>query len=153
MRFRSVLVALVLGLTVSACGRGYDINELERIPSPDGSADAVIALHDPRGGLGATVPFYWAVYLVCNGCKAEENALFVAGKVIELKVRWDHPRQLHIAAFNARPFEQKDFVTFQRQKIVRVEYAIDNQFYEQEYIERAALAQGRSLPLQVLAPK
>jgi hypothetical protein len=57
-------LVIVLGLALAGCSPVKE--EVERVPSPDGALDAVVI----RVNAGATVSFYYDVYVVPAGSKA-----------------------------------------------------------------------------------
>lgn len=94
----NLAIAIVVSLLAVACAP--KTMEVTRVPSPNGSVDAVSAVRETD----ATVATPTEIYLAGRGQSIEGSPVFRADKVVGLSLTWDGDAQLVIHAEVARVF-------------------------------------------------
>ena len=95
-----LLIALGCVSLLLGCSASYD--EQLRVASPDGRVEAVWV---EVGAGGATVDFYYHLYIVQPGAKPERGTQrLVADKVKNLKLLWRESKRLEVSYDSARIF-------------------------------------------------
>jgi hypothetical protein len=127
----SSVATLVLTLCVApGCfniAGDWRYEEIERVKSPDGIADAVLV----RGGGGATTGLNFSVFLVPSGTKFDEKAswfereraLFSADHHEGLQLAWRKPKFLEIRFAKARISQFSNF--WHSQEVQNYSYAVE----------------------------
>ena len=133
MKAKYILTAAILGfisILVSGCiniAGEWHYQEIERVKSPDGIVDAVLV----RGGGGATTGFVFSVFIVPSGMpfdeKSElfnqEDALFSAEHLENLKLMWKEPKFLEIRYDKARIFKFKNY--WRKEQVQDYKYVVE----------------------------
>ena len=108
MRLMRLAGILLVASALGACDVDGELEEIERVASPDGVVDAVVI----RKNFGATTSYAYQVYVVQTGAKPEEGKQnFVADRANGLTVKWEQTRSLAIVFSEARIFEFSNFWT------------------------------------------
>jgi hypothetical protein len=89
---------------VFGCSASYE--EKRRLQSPDGRVDAVWV----EVNAGATMDFYYHLYIVRSGDKPERGTpRLIADRISNLRASWRRPKQLEVSYDTARIFGFHNF--------------------------------------------
>lgn len=100
-----IIYTIIISIIFSGC-QDNRISEVNRIISPNGKVDAVIA----EMGTDATVSTSYYIFIVEHKKNpSEEDLIFKADKVISLKLKWSGSETIEIRCDSGRIWKYRNF--------------------------------------------
>lgn len=120
MKIIKIVILSVTALISTSCSLDDSCSseEVTRTTSPDKIVDAVLI----KNNCGATTSYSYRVFIIPAGNEPNNNSIFLADKVEDLKISWKSLKNLSITYSKARIFEFTNF--WQSKKIDNFLYIV-----------------------------